>query len=99
MGAEPPGKNLFNPDTIKNTTLDLDKILNTGLTLLLTVAGFVAVGFTVYSGILYITSAGDPAKVQKALQSGIYSLVGTIIIALSLLILRSTTGTAGILGG
>ena len=47
------------------------------------VAGVVSVIFVVYGGIAYISSAGDPSKLQKAKQSIIYALIGLAIVALS----------------
>lgn len=47
------------------------------------VSGIVAAIFVVYSGITYMTSAGDPTKTQKAKQALLYSLIGLAIVALS----------------
>lgn len=47
-------------------------------------AGAIALVFVFIGGIGYITSAGDPGKLQKAKSTIIYSLVGLIIVALSL---------------
>ena len=47
------------------------------------VAGIVAVIFVVYGGISYITSAGDPNKLQKAKNIILYALIGLVIVALA----------------
>ena len=47
------------------------------------VSGIVAAIFMVYGGVTYMTSAGDPSKVQKAKQALIYAIIGMIIVALS----------------
>ena len=47
------------------------------------VSGIVAAIFVVYGGVTYMTSAGDPSKVQKAKQTLIYALIGLGIVALS----------------
>ena len=45
--------------------------------------GIVAAIFVVYGGVSYITSSGDPGKVQKAKQMILYALIGLIICALA----------------
>ena len=47
------------------------------------IAGVVSLIFLVYGGILYITSAGDAGKVQKAKNMIMYSIIGLIIVALA----------------
>ena len=47
------------------------------------IAGLVAAVFVVYGGIGYITSAGDPNKLQKAKQTIIYALIGLAIVGLA----------------
>lgn len=46
-------------------------------------AGIVCVVFIVYGGVGYMTSSGDPGKLQKARQSIIYACIGLIIVALA----------------
>lgn len=41
--------------------------------------GLSAVVVIAYSGFVYITSSGDPAKITKAKQSIIYAIVGLIV--------------------
>ena len=67
------------------------------------VAGVVAVIFLVYGGISYITSAGEPNKVQQAKKMITYALIGLIIVALVEVItafvgstIREAGGTASI---
>lgn len=50
------------------------------------IVGVVAVIFVVYGGVLYMTSRGDAAKVKKAKETILYSIIGLIIVALSLVI-------------
>lgn len=47
------------------------------------IAGIVSVIFIVYGGVGYITSSGDPNKLQKAKQSILYACFGLIIVALA----------------
>ena len=46
-------------------------------------AGITCVIFIVYGGVGYITSSGDPNKLQKAKQSILYACFGLIIVALA----------------
>ena len=46
-------------------------------------AGITCVVFIVYGGVGYITSSGDPNKLQKAKQSILYACIGLIIVALA----------------
>lgn len=50
---------------------------------IIAVLGFVAVGFTVYGGVTYMSSGGDSAKVQKGRNIIIYSLIGLAICVLA----------------
>ena len=56
-------------------------------------AGVVSVIFIIYGGISYITSAGDPNKVQKARQMILYALIGLGIVALSFVITSFISST------
>lgn len=59
-------------------------------------AGVVAVFFVAFSGLQFLTSAGDPMKVGKARQSLTFAVAGLIIVVLSYVIIRlvaTVTGT------
>lgn len=51
-------------------------------------AAALAVGFVIYSGVLYIMSSGEPEKTAKAKKSLLWSIAGTILIVLSILIVE-----------
>ncbi len=55
------------------------------------VSGFVSAIFVVYGAIAYMTSAGDPNKLQKAKQMITYALIGLAIVALSEVIVAFVT--------
>lgn len=46
-------------------------------------AGIVAVAFVIMNGINYMTSVGDPGKVQKATRGVIVSVIGLVIVILA----------------
>lgn len=50
------------------------------------VAGVVSAIFLVYGSIQYVTSAGDPAKLKRAKDTILYSLIGLAIVALTIFI-------------
>lgn len=52
------------------------------------VSGVVAVFIILLAGWRYITSGGDPSKIQGAKSALIYSIVGLVVIAASDLIIR-----------
>lgn len=57
-------------------------------------AGFYAIYYLIYSGMLYITSGGEAEKATKGKLGLIYSIVGIVIIALSWIILTYLTQVA-----
>ena len=77
----------FLPDdpTSKGNLIDF---IRDGINLAIGLAGLVAVGFLVYSGVQYIVAAGDEGKVEKATKGITYSVVGLIISFISVLIVN-----------
>uniref|UniRef100_A0A7V3JAY2 Uncharacterized protein n=1 Tax=candidate division CPR3 bacterium TaxID=2268181 RepID=A0A7V3JAY2_UNCC3 len=59
---------------------------------ILDLAGALAVFAIVYSGLMYITSAGNQEKSEKAKKNLIWAIVGLIVIFLSLLIIQWVRG-------
>lgn len=47
------------------------------------VAGIVAVGAIVYGGVVYVSSAGDPAKAKRGRDVLLYSVVGLVVAGLA----------------
>lgn len=69
--------------------LDIVDIFNLVISWMLFIAGFLAVVYLVYAGILYITAGGDPAKAEKARTGIINAIIGIIIIVLAFVIERT----------
>ena len=68
------------------------------------VAGIVSAIFLVYGGISYMTSSGEPNKLQKAKNTITYSLIGLAIVALATIItafvsnmIKEANGNAGLI--
>ena len=58
------------------------------LNLAIALAGLVAVGYLVYSGIQYIMSNGDDGKVDQATKGITYAIIGLIICFIAVLIVN-----------
>ena len=56
------------------------------------IAGLVSAVYVVYGGIMYVTSAGDPNKLQKAKQMITYALIGLAICGLAEIIVAFVGG-------
>lgn len=54
------------------------------------ISGIVAVIYIVIGGVSYMTSTGDPNKIQKARQTILYAVIGLIICALAFAIVNLT---------
>lgn len=59
-------------------------------------AGLVALGFLVYAGIKYITSAGDPGKTEEAQKQIVSALIGLAIVVLSYAVVRVAAYLMGV---
>lgn len=70
---------------------DIPGLISTIIEWLLGFAGALAVIAIVYSGIMYITAGGDPAKAETAKKNLIWAILGVVIIALALVIVSSVS--------
>jgi len=86
-------QNLFTP--VSNNNVTLEKLIANGSNVYLMIAGVLAFLYLVYSGILYITSAGNAEQAKKAQMGLINVIIGIIIVSLSYVIVR-TVGTFAI---
>lgn len=67
----------------QNGCVDANDMITNAIQWVIGIAGVVSAIFVVYGGISYITSAGDPSKLQKAKNMIIYALIGLAIVALA----------------
>ena len=63
--------------------VDANSVITSAIQWAIGIGGAVAAIFVVYGGVSYVTSAGDPNKLQKAKQAIIYALIGLAIVALA----------------
>lgn len=82
---------VLTPDTQTKTTTQL---VTTVIGWVIFVAGVLAFFYLVYSGILYVTAAGNPEQAKKGQQGLINAVIGIIVIVLAYVILTAVAGTA-----
>lgn len=78
-------------DTLKDgasNTNDLMTTVNKIINIVIGVIGFAAVAMTIYGGVQYTTSAGDPGKVKKAKDTIMYGIVGLVVAILAFAIVN-----------
>ena len=75
-------------------SVDLAKLVGNVVQLLLFVAGVLAIIYLIYSGILYITAAGNPDAAKKGQQGVLNAAIGIVIIVLAFFIARAVSGYA-----
>lgn len=77
------GINLSNKNCAIEACANVDDMVIGAINWVVAVAGTVALIFVFIGGISYMTSAGDPAKIKKAKDTILYSIIGLIIVALA----------------
>lgn len=78
-------------DTIPKVDIDNQQVVN-AFNAVLMVAGIVAVVFIIISAIQYIISIGDAAKIKKAKDGIMYSVVGLVIVGISFMVVQLVVG-------
>ncbi len=74
---------------------DLPAVVQTVINTVLYIIGIIAVGFIIYGGVKYATSAGDSAKVKSAKDTILYAVVGLIVAILAYAIVNFVVGSFG----
>ncbi|MBQ2659807.1 hypothetical protein IJF86_00015 [Candidatus Saccharibacteria bacterium] len=82
----------INTNNIPNKDVDPNVIVTNVLNMAYAFGGLIAVGFIIYGGIMYTTSAGDPAKVKKASQTLLYASIGLLVVLLAAAITNFVLG-------
>lgn len=82
----------FGPDvSIDNPVSTFTDYMGTALTFIT----LLSVGFVIYAGVLYVTSAGDDTKVKKAQGTMTYAIIGLIVSFVAGVIVRLVLSNAG----
>lgn len=77
-----------------NTEKTVPQVAVNVVQVVIALTGIVAVGAIIYGGVIYISSAGDPAKAKRARDIIIYSVVGLIVAVLAQAIVSFVTKAA-----
>jgi len=86
--------NGINVVTANVSNLSLQGIAVKVVGFILIVAAIIAVIYLLYSGILYLTAAGNEANADKGRKGIVNAVIGIIIIVLAFVILRVTQNAA-----
>ena len=70
-------------DCTASDCVDANALIDQTVGWFIGVAGIISAIFLVYGGISYMTSSGDPSKVEKAKRIILYALIGLVIVALA----------------
>lgn len=84
------GINFVSGDNITNVKAKVGNVIDN----ILVVAGVLAIIYFIYSGILFITAAGNPDKVKKGQQGLIYAAIGIAVVVLSYFIVTAVANMA-----
>jgi hypothetical protein len=79
------------PTSIPQVKIDNTLVSNI-FSLVLALAGAVAVAFIVWGGIQYVISQGESSKITQAKNTLLYSIVGLVIVMFSFAILNFVLG-------
>lgn len=77
------------------STGTIEGTFNAVIDIIILVASALAVIYLIYSGILYITAAGNPDAAKKGQQGVINAIIGIVIIAAAYFIIKVALGLAG----
>lgn len=95
LAATPKSNTINNPDNIPGITVtdpnnvNITDIVSNIINVFLWVVGIIAFIYIVYSGILYITAAGDDAKAQKGQKGLLWGIIGIVIVVAASVIIRA----------
>jgi TRAP-type C4-dicarboxylate transport system permease small subunit len=78
----------FNPGSLFD-------IINRILPIVYSVAGIILFGLIIYGGFMWLTSAGDPDKVRKAVNTIVNAVIGVAIIIFAYFATRVVSGILG----
>ncbi len=82
------------PDDTPGAT-DWQTIVSNVINLIIMIAGAAAIIYLIYSGILYITAAGNPDAAKKGQQGIINAVIGIVIITLVYFIAHAAVSIGG----
>ncbi len=81
-------------EMVESNNIDIRRVGMSVVNFLLTLSAIIAVIFLLYSGILYLTAAGNEDNANKGKKGIINAIIGIIVIVLALVIIRVTNNAA-----
>lgn len=84
------------PPNIPGGAGSASNILNFGIALLFTVILIASLAFILYGGVLWASSGGDKAKIDRARRTITFAIIGLIITILSFVIIRAIGAILGV---
>ncbi|OQA52114.1 MAG: hypothetical protein BWY43_00651 [candidate division WS2 bacterium ADurb.Bin280] len=78
-------------NALKLSNLSMEEFLSNAMSIILLLAGILAVAYLIYGGILYVTAGGDSEKAGKGRVAITNAIIGIILIILALVIYNSVT--------
>ena len=78
---------------------DVKQVFGSVADVLMFIVGAVSVIIIIVAGIMYVTSAGDPAKAKKAKDAILYSVVGLVVAVFAYAIVNFVVDATGAGGG
>jgi len=84
---------MIDKDASGSNALNLNRLTSGFFNIYAEVAGALAFLYLVYSGILYLTAAGNPDNAKKGAQGVLNAIIGIVIIVAAWAILNAINGT------
>lgn len=66
----------------------LEAFITSALNLVISLSALAAVGILIFSGIMYITAAGDDSKVEKATKGITFAIIGLVICFIAVIVVN-----------
>lgn len=87
--ARDGGWNIFGTMPRSGQDFDFPSTVNAIISIMLMAAGAIAAIYLIYSGILYLTAAGNPDAAKKGQQGIINAVIGIVVIVLVYVIMNA----------
>ncbi|MGE5041627.1 MAG: hypothetical protein ACM3IJ_01855 [Candidatus Levyibacteriota bacterium] len=96
LALELPGYGGITPPPNIPSGNDAPNVINAFINLFIVVGLVAAVIFVAYGGVLWVMSAGDKAKLDRARRTITFSIIGLVIMLLAFVIVQIIGGVLGV---
>lgn len=80
-------------EVVIDSFADIITLLGNIISIMLIIAGFVAVGFIIVGGFKYITSSGDPSGIKSAKETIVNAIIGLVLAMVSFGVVKYVAGS------